>query len=541
MTLFSLIDPINVSDSGGVAGRVGYDFQAHVAAGFVLDMLVNPDLLQVECETADDVTLRWERDGRSEIEYVQVKSTEEDGKWGIGEITSRDQSKRGSSLMEKSLACDKFPGTALFRFVSTREIRKDLILFKLDRSQRSRLNSDFDALVRRFAKKYPDFKSKNGKNTEYWARNLLWEVAYSESAVETRNTKKLLRAAEGQGVLPSYKQAELAYDNLLKAVTHASKASRVTNSPEKSINRKDIWPWWDDFLNQVREDSHRTIKVYTLSTDEFFTVISEIDDLAIRRALRAFDAEFDGGQWREADLASYLLDWLPEVALPAKVLASHNYLGARQLTQRALEVASRNPDVEIERLVAELLLHSILRHYHKSEPIACKLFTTCLGHAHKNTAQIVSSTTCDEIWLGQGRLATVPNRDDVASEIFKQITEIIDRKILKSEREVIIQLRDPDHMRSANLARVLSKYAKMDEFLNALRIPILLAYDSEIIAKGELPGYVEELKKEAEGLYAELKRSSPAELKDIPVHIFLVPIKCAVSLVNTFREGLDGR
>lgn len=32
MTISSLIDPALVSDSSGVAGRIGYDFQAHVAA-----------------------------------------------------------------------------------------------------------------------------------------------------------------------------------------------------------------------------------------------------------------------------------------------------------------------------------------------------------------------------------------------------------------------------------------------------------------------------------------------------------------------------
>jgi len=74
--LQSLVDPANTSDAGGVAGRVGYNYQAHDAAGFVLEMISDPELLQVECETAVDVTLRWQRNGRSEIEYVQVKTTD---------------------------------------------------------------------------------------------------------------------------------------------------------------------------------------------------------------------------------------------------------------------------------------------------------------------------------------------------------------------------------------------------------------------------------------------------------------------------------
>src|SRR4051794_11745296 len=110
----SLIDPKHVSDAGGVAGRRGFRYQDHVAAGFVIDMLWDAELLQVECETGDDIALRWERDGKATIEFVQVKTTEDDTKWSIKELVEREPPSRvGSSLAEKSLACDVHGGDAL--------------------------------------------------------------------------------------------------------------------------------------------------------------------------------------------------------------------------------------------------------------------------------------------------------------------------------------------------------------------------------------------------------------------------------------------
>ena len=42
----------DLSDAGGVAARLGFKYQDHVAASFVLDMIGDPNVLQVECEIA---------------------------------------------------------------------------------------------------------------------------------------------------------------------------------------------------------------------------------------------------------------------------------------------------------------------------------------------------------------------------------------------------------------------------------------------------------------------------------------------------------
>lgn len=541
MKLSSLVDPALASDSGGVAGRIGYDFQAHVAAAFVLDMIAAPNLLQVECETADDIALRWERNGRSEIEYVQVKTTDGDSKWGVAELTARDKSKVGSSVMEKSLECDKHPENALFRFVSSRDVRGDLALFKIRRDKRYIPNPRFDQLVQSFGKKYRTFKSSQGRTTRDWAANMLWDVEGNEAALQGKNILKLLRLAEDAGERPSSQLAEEAYDNLLKRVATASKASRVTAPHAKSLPRSDAWTWWNSWLSRMRSEGQRTLKVYSATPDTFFAKIANVEESHIKRCLQAFDAEFDGGVWRRDELARYLVDWLPEITLPPKVLASYSHLEARALTKRALEAFATSGNIAIDRLLAELMLNAILREYSQSEPISCKLFTKSAGVIHTNSAHILHTSSTDEIWLGQARLATASSHEAVVSEAIGQIEETFDRDVLKREREVIVQLRDPSHLKATNIERSLSVNAKLDDFLKVLRIPILIAYDSMVIGGGDQTDYVSKLIAEVKTSYEQLKSRLHLNLRDAHISIFLIPVECAVSMTVSFERYLNGK
>lgn len=535
------MDPALASDSGGVAGRVGYDFQAHVAGGFILDMISDSRLVQIECETADDITLRWDRNSRSEIEYVQVKTTDGDSKWGIGELTARDKGKVGSSLVEKSLACDAHPGTPLFHFVSSRDVRGELVLFKIQRERRNAPNLRFDKLVGAFGDKHKSFRSPQGRSTRDWAANMLWTVFATEQDLERANILKLLRLAEDSGERPSSRLAEEAYDNLLKRVSAASKASRVTAPHAKAVSRDDAMTWWKSWLTKMSSEGQRSIKVYNATPDAFFVQIANLEEVHIKRAMQAFDTEFDGGTWRRDELAQYLVDWLPEITLPPKVLASFNHLEARALTKRALEAFTAGGNIEMERLLSELMLNAILRQYRQSEPIACKLFTKSAGVVHSNSAHIVHTSGVDELWLGQARLATASSHETVVAETIKQIQETFERGALKREREVILQLRDPMHLKATTIERSLSKNAKLDDFLQILKIPILIAYDSAVIGRGDQPGYVGNLVTEVTESYEQLKTRLPDALRDAQINIFLIPVECAVSLATSFESYINGR
>ncbi len=78
-------------ETGGVENRKGIAFQDHVALSFCLRMLGDVDLVEVWCETQDDITLMWRVQGKGLVaEFVQAKSNELDKLWSISDLCIRE-------------------------------------------------------------------------------------------------------------------------------------------------------------------------------------------------------------------------------------------------------------------------------------------------------------------------------------------------------------------------------------------------------------------------------------------------------------------
>ena len=64
-------------ERGGVEARKGFALQDHVAVGFLIDLLATPGLLEVWCETHDDITLIWHNSTEQEVEFAPPRSFKE--------------------------------------------------------------------------------------------------------------------------------------------------------------------------------------------------------------------------------------------------------------------------------------------------------------------------------------------------------------------------------------------------------------------------------------------------------------------------------
>jgi len=86
------VDDATPQEEGGPIARAGFNYQDEIAVSFLLEMLVDPVLLRVHCETHDDVLLvRADGDGGAQTaEYVQVKSNELQALVGIGHLQSEE-------------------------------------------------------------------------------------------------------------------------------------------------------------------------------------------------------------------------------------------------------------------------------------------------------------------------------------------------------------------------------------------------------------------------------------------------------------------
>lgn len=527
------------SDAGGIAARKGFRIQDHVAARLALEMLHDSTILQLECETGDDVVLRRLEGGQSVIEYIQVKTTERDAKWSIRELTERKSSKQGSSVCEKSLLCDKHGEIAWFRFVTTRAISNRLKPFSSPRSKRAN-DQGFVKLVTSFSKKHKTTVSASGKTLADWAGNMFWEVEGEEESLISRNINALLKLASSQGVNPSYEAMQEAYRELVGVVREMGDKPSL-DADEKVWKRPACLKWWTSKLDTMRNAANAHVKVYQISkVPEFFSEICSMDEKAIQRALYAFDAEFDGDVWRREELIEHLLDWLPEVALPPQTLANFNHVTARRLPGAALKELERHGSTDIGQLISALMLHAILRNHFAAEPIACRIFFSVGGMMRASSAHIVQLPTGEEIWLGRSRLISAISHKSVINDVLEELRTALNRDVLKEERDIIIQLREPRHLKDDKLDAILSETGKTADLAKIMRLPFLVAYDSETLGAGFDADYLTALKDEVEREYARIKGLMNPDLDSVQISLFLVPVDCADAIARDFEKKLRG-
>ncbi len=540
MSLPPLIGP-NTSDSGGVAGRRGFRFQDHVAARFLIQLLQQHNLTQIECETGDDIVLRWDDGVTRHNEYVQVKTTDSSSKWSLSEICERSPaSSKGTSLVERSLATEQFPGPSLFRFVTVRDVRSDLIPLRIARADRFDHNvaDAFASLAPRIAKKLPGSISPQGTTVEHWTHAMLWEtIGGGIETLRLENLNSLLRLAESDGECLLVSAAEQIYGDLVGLAVAAGDASRVQNPLAKVITKAAITAWWKQQVVLIRQRNQSFVKVYQFATPGFFTEIHRVEGTDATRSMASYDAEFDGGAWRKEDLCEYLIDWLPEISLPARVLAQTPKLEARRQIHRAIESFDRSR-IDEEALLAQLLLHAILRHYKSSEPLTCKLFSVAGATAYEMNAHIVPSPTGDELWLGQSHITATRDLANVASAVAAALADTLDRDLLKKEREIIVQLREPQHLRSSTIDGIFDRHSKLDDLVKVLNVPVLVAYDSAVLAAGFAEDYVTHLQAEVETTYELITNHFSDALKKVRIHVFLVPVQGASELLDEFKLRL---
>lgn len=527
------------SDAGGVAARRGFKYQDHVAAFFVLTMIDDPRLAKVECETADDIFLSWQHDAAEYPEYVQVKTTESDRKWTKEEVTARSAAKKPTSLVEKSLLCDKHGSNALFRIVSRRDVNKSLACLKLDRASRFRRQPAAE-LGAKLAKQLKTV-SPCGHDLVYWTAQSVWQVTGDVDALIAVNHKKISILAEHFGANPTASHVDQIYQDFLRIVDDAANASRVSDPDKKVLARSTIVARWTQHLANTEAAQQRTSKPYRAKAEAFFADLHHVSEDALRRALSSYDVRYENQCWRSQQLADHLVDWLPEIALKASDLASVQHLQLRRKTREAVNAIRRQCAISDQQLVGETLLHVVIRQTFRSEPIACKLFyQSATGLRSFGAAHIVHALTGDELWLGRATIATADTHEAVLNAALADLEHVLDPDFLKEERETILTLREPSHLLPTSLEAALARNAPIDGLVEALCIPILVAYDSTVLGAGYAMDYRDRLIGEVQTSYAALKPRLPSTLRNVKVHIFLVPIECVATLAGHFTTLIGG-
>jgi hypothetical protein len=230
-------------ETGGVQNRKGIAFQDHIALGFCLRVLDDARLIEVWCETQDDITLIWRINGNGLLaEFVQAKSNELDKLWSISDLCAREKGKEGTSIVERSLAYDRCAEETRFRIVTARPFRAELrpMTLRFGCAGRRAAAGELGKLQTEFAGKVGSYKSPNGATCREWVERTRLDVRHGEQAVHDANAQRLRRLLEVRGFNALHDQVEQIYSALLVEVFKAGRADPAHNMQDKRFSKKRV-------------------------------------------------------------------------------------------------------------------------------------------------------------------------------------------------------------------------------------------------------------------------------------------------------------
>ncbi|MBU4278196.1 MAG: DUF4297 domain-containing protein [Proteobacteria bacterium] len=235
-------------EEGGPLARQGLNYQDEIATGFLITMLEETSIIEVHCETHDDITVIHQIDntGLQHTEFVQVKAHHENKLWSVADLCKRINRIPGTSILEKSFSHDKFIHQSQFRIVTLFPVNAELrvLTFPKNGPGRETDGADLNALKKNVAKRLPDIKSPRGNTIDYWLETCVWEVRESERAVQANNLIRLIKLSHDAGHVLLYEQAELVLKDIRSMVRKAGAARWVPDRDKKIFRREDFVEWW---------------------------------------------------------------------------------------------------------------------------------------------------------------------------------------------------------------------------------------------------------------------------------------------------------
>jgi hypothetical protein len=245
------IHSLSPLEEGGSIARSGFLYQDHVAARFCIEMVRDTCLLEVWCETEDDITLLWDRGDGIVVEFVQVKANELSQLWSVALLCAGGAT---NSIIAKSLAHDRCEEPCCFRLVTRTAIQSILKPLLLDRNNGGRCLSE--EVVRKLhtdvSNALGDLLSPRGRSVSHWLGDTIWEIGESEESMTNRNRWTLQQyLEEGADSLFTDQLAEL-YNNILLKVQKAAALKWKQGPEKKKLGRVAFGAWLHETVQRIK-------------------------------------------------------------------------------------------------------------------------------------------------------------------------------------------------------------------------------------------------------------------------------------------------
>lgn len=269
----------------------------------------------------------------------------------------------------------------------------------------------------------------------------------------------------------------------------------------------------------------------------FFKVIIHKDENI--PDLHGICAGFEGLKWRKEQLVDHLFEYLPEFALNYSEYIDLNGENAIAKIRQIAANIYKSKKFERRGEFGELLLHAIIRETYNTIPAISKIYykdgpnETVKGF---DAVHVIDLDETLELWLGE-----VKFYQDISSAMHSVIEELkqhIEVRYIKSEFIAITNKIDSKWSHSDKLKALLNPNTSLDDVFENTCIPVLLTYDSKILAKynKSCKEYIDEITQELIQYHDKFCN----DLGDFPVtvHLFLLPLNTKKELIECIDKKM---
>jgi hypothetical protein len=278
---------------------------------------------------------------------------------------------------------------------------------------------------------------------------------------------------------------------------------------------------------------------YAQRPDPFLTVRVHLPDL--RPTARGLCTGYDRTGWRNAELADYLFEYLPDFALRYEELGPKGHeLWVPKLREAAKSVYTTDK-FKRRGEFGELLLHAVVRELWETEPAVSKLYykdgpnETVKGFDAVHV--VLAHDAPLELLLGEVKFYT--SIDNAMTDVAKELGDHFDNDAwLRSEFIAVTRKIDDGWPHGAELRELLHRRRTIADILGRVRVPVLLTYESPSVDKHGAchEEYCAELTAEITDLQTRFAgRNLPA---DVTIDLLLVPLERKADLIKALETRL---
>jgi uncharacterized protein DUF1837 len=280
------------------------------------------------------------------------------------------------------------------------------------------------------------------------------------------------------------------------------------------------------------------MSIYLSKPSPFFEVrVQELDPFP---TVAGLCAGYERGRWRAEELGDYLFDYLAEFALSHSEREKFSHLTARRLMQAAAKSVYETDKFAQRGEFGELMLHAVVRQLFDSEPAVSKIFYKSASNDTVkgfDAVHVVAPPEAElELWLGEVKF--YEDAKSAIRDVCSELRKHYDDGFLRSEFAVVARYLDPSWEHAAALSALLDLNTSLDEIVRRIRVPVLVTYDSAVLASHTScsEAYVAGFAEEIAGLHDYFKkRALPAE---ILIHLLLVPLRSKREFLATLDAKL---